>query len=88
MTRYLPIVLLLCACSPKPDPVPLPPSYCATVECACVRLCQLGCPECQPECEETLLHVMAARLTHVDPGCMASAGTKAEMRQCPAVTCE
>ena len=70
-----------------PTPVPLPASDCRTVACACERMCQLGCGECLPECEATVLHVLATRLTHVDPACMASARTKAEARACPAVEC-
>jgi hypothetical protein len=82
------IVLALVACGPTPvPPVPLPPSDCQTVACACERMCQLGCGECLPECEATVLHILATRLTHISPACMAAARTKAEARACPAVDC-
>lgn len=56
---------------------------------ACATLANLGCPEgLAADCHDTLQHVVEAKLTPIDVGCLITASSVVEARGCGAtITC-
>jgi len=91
MRVTLALVALALGCSPIPSPVPAPPPTSCSgnpAECACSRLCALGCTECRPNCAAIINHILADRLMVFSPECVASAPDVAAVRDCPSVECK
>jgi len=71
--------------TPIPDAAPSPPAVDAgTTACdrGCSNLARLGCAEGNAQCPATCTHVVAAKLTPIDPACWASAASKTAARSC------
>lgn len=89
----VPTVVVDAGKPPAPVPTPIPPAPPPPVgdvyDDACAALAAIPCPEGKAaNCAATMRHADKAGLTKVNPGCLASARTKAQAVSCGFVSCK
>lgn len=78
----------LTACTPMPpSPDPGAPDVQGSVQClaACQKLAALGCREGDATCEPTCARATAQHLVPMDVSCIATSGTKEQVRACAGI---